>query len=234
MPPHVDLMLAAANLPVLVGYGLTEASPVVAVRRLERNVIGTIGVPLSGTEVRTEEPEPGAAATLRVRGPQVMAGYWNDPAATSRVLGGDGWFETGDVIRLTSSGDLVFCGRAKDTIVLLGGENVEPEPLEQAIAACPWIEQVVVLGQDEKALGALVWPARGSPLEGDVAAAAREVLARTGSAAGFRPWETIHRVRLLPEPLSADDQTLTATLKVRRGEVLRRHAGLVRDLFRSA
>lgn len=232
LPPHVDLMLAAAGMPLLVGYGLTETSPVVAVRRLGRNVIGTIGTPLARTEVRVAA-EQGAdgAPTLRVRGPQVMAGYWRDDEATRRVLDADGWFDTGDVIRMTGRGDLAFCGRAKDTIVLIGGENVEPEPLEQAIAACPWIEQAVVLGQDQKALGALVWPAKGSPLEGDLAATAREVRSRTGAAAGFHPWETIHRVRLLPGPLTVEDGTLTATLKVRRRTVLERHSDLVRDLF---
>lgn len=243
LPPHVDAFLDAAGVPVLVGYGLTETSPVVAVRRPGRNVLGTIGTALRRTELRIVGPGsagpalPGAAGVLHVRGPQVMRGYWNDEAATRAVLDPDGWLDTGDLCRMTPGGDLVFVGRAKDTIVLSGGENVEPELVEQSLLSSPLVEQVVVVGQDRKALGALVWvdPRRAAELLGpgaDVQAAVKaELAARSGPAAGLRPWERVQCVALLPEALSVESGTLTATLKTRRAVVADRYAALVESLY---
>ena len=110
-------------------------------------VLGTVRDQTAMYVVPSLDPETGAPAPaetggiLLVRGPQVMRGYWNDAEATARVLDADGWFDTGDLVRATRRGDLVFRGRAKDTIVLAGGENVEPEPLEQAILANSSIER---------------------------------------------------------------------------------------------
>jgi long-chain acyl-CoA synthetase len=247
LPPHVDLFFAAAGVTLLVGYGLTETSPVVAVRRFRRNVLGTIGTPLASTELRVVDPESGeplptgATGVLQVRGPQVMEGYWRNPEATAGVLRPDGWFDTGDLCRLTTRSDVVFCGRAKDTIVLLGGENVEPEPLEQAALASPVLEQVVLVGQDRKTLGALVWPNRDAVLQalggvepepGAVLGLVRtELDRRLGPAGGFRAWERVQHVALLPEALSYENGLLTGTLKVRRRAVAERHAKLVDALF---
>ena len=250
LPPYVDRFLDAAGIHVLVGYGLTETAPVVAVRRVERNVLGTIGVPLAGTECRIVDPvtgrvgPPDVPGVLHVRGPQVMRGYWEDPEATARVLDSEGWFDTGDLCRLTSRRDIVFCGRAKDTIVLAGGENVEPEPLEQAALASPLVDQIVVVGQDRKTLGALVWPdadaaraalgAAAVTPEAVLRAVRAELDARVGPRAGFRPWERLQQVALLPEPLSPEQGTMTATLKTRRVEVGRRYAGLIEGMYGGA
>jgi long-chain acyl-CoA synthetase len=247
MPPHVDLFFSAAGVTLLVGYGLTETSPVLTVRRLDRNVLGTIGVALAGTELRVVDPTSGevlangAVGALEARGPQVMKGYWEDAAATSRVLSRDGWFATGDLVSLTGRGDVVFCGRAKDTIVLAGGENVEPEALEQAARASPCVDQIVVVGQDRKTLGALVWPnadavnrALGTQTptaEAVLALLRTELDARVCPAAGFRPWERLQRVALLPGQLTPEAGTLTATLKTRRAEVARRHADLIEAMY---
>lgn len=247
LPEHVDAFFDATGIPVLVGYGLTETSPVVAVRRPERNVLHTIGTAVRDTELDlrpidpgARPPAPGEAGRLFVRGPQVMRGYWEDAEATAAVLDEEGWFDTGDLIRLTPAGDLVFCGRAKDTIVLRGGENVEPEPLEQAARAAPLIEQVIVLGQDRKALGALVWPAqdeverrlgRAASPDAVLEAVRAELRARVGTEGGFRPWERIPHVGLLPEPLTVENGLLTATMKVKRRDVAERFDAAIRALF---
>jgi long-chain acyl-CoA synthetase len=237
---RVDLFFAATGIPLLVGYGLTETSPVIAVRRLGRNVVGTIGTPLDETEVRVVAEDgarvaPGATGTLRVRGPQVMRGYWENETATAAAIDPEGWFDTGDLVETTSRGDLVFRGRAKETIVLAGGENVAPEPIEQAIAAIADVEQVVVVGQDRKTLAALVWPRATAGMASDrgsiVAGLRSEILRRTGTAAGFAPWERVPRVALLPEPLSVEAGTMTATLKTRRAEVARSNAALIESLY---
>ena len=95
---------------------------------------------------------------ILVKGPQVMKGYLNNISATKDVLSRDGWFDTGDLGFLIPNGSLVITGRAKDTIVLSSGENIEPSPLETEILSSEFINQVQLVGQDKKCLTALVAP----------------------------------------------------------------------------
>ncbi|MEX1317632.1 MAG: AMP-binding protein, partial [Synechococcaceae cyanobacterium] len=165
---HVDGFFEAIGIELLVGYGLTETSPVLTCRRRWANRRGSAGQPLPGTGIRIVDPEQrrplaiGEQGLVLARGPQVMAGYWGKPEATARVLDGEGWFDTGDLGRLLPDGCLVLTGRAKDTIVLSSGENIEPGPLEEALVASELIEQVMLVGHDRKQLGALVVPRRES------------------------------------------------------------------------
>ena len=95
-----------------------------------------------------------------------MAGYLGKPEATAKVLDADGWFDTGDLGMLLPDGSVALTGRAKDTIVLSSGENIEPGPLEEALVASPLIEQVMLVGQDERQLGALIVPRGGNAVPG--------------------------------------------------------------------
>ncbi|WP_320677343.1 AMP-binding protein [Prochlorococcus sp. MIT 1300] len=162
--PHVDVFFESLGVELLVGYGLTETSPVVSCRRPWRNIRGTSGPPLPKTEFKIVDPETRELRKYRerglvlVRGPQVMNGYLGKPEETSKVLDRDGWFDTGDLGMLLPDGSLVLTGRAKDTIVLSSGENVEPSPLEEFLVASPLFDQVMMVGQDEKKLGALIVP----------------------------------------------------------------------------
>ncbi len=163
LPASVDKFFSAAGILLLEGYGLTETAPVISVRLQKRPVTGTIGPPFPGTEARIVNEHdkvlpPGEKGVLMVRGPQVMLGYYNKPEETAKVLSSDGWFNTGDLAKMTHKGELKIVGRAKDTIVLLGGENVEPAPIEERLRESDYIEQVVVLGQDRKFLAALIVP----------------------------------------------------------------------------
>ena len=131
--PHIDAFFEAVGIELLVGYGLTETSPVVSCRRPWRNIRGSSGLPMPETEFRIVEPESGEALGFRqrgrvlVRGLQVMQGYLGKPEATAKVLDADGWFDT-DPGMLLPDGSLALTGRAKDTIVLSSGENIEPGP----------------------------------------------------------------------------------------------------------
>jgi long-chain acyl-CoA synthetase len=164
LAPHVETFFEAIGLELLVGYGLTETSPVLTCRRSWANRRGSAGQPLPATAIRIVDPDSrrplaiGDRGLVLARGPQVMAGYWRKPEATARVLDGEGWFDTGDLGRLLADGSLVLTGRAKDTIVLSSGENIEPGPLEEWLLALPLLEQVMLVGQDRKALGALLVP----------------------------------------------------------------------------
>lgn len=151
-----------AGIPILVGYGLTECSPLLAYRRADANLVtaGCAGQACDQTTIRIVDPEtfedvkPGNPGLVIANGPQVMKGYYKNTEATkSTVI--DGWFHTGDLGKLSYNGDLILTGRAKDTIVLSNGENIEPTPLEDAIVGDALIDQVMLTGQDGKALLAI-------------------------------------------------------------------------------
>lgn len=161
LPPYVDNFFAAAGVLLLEGYGLTETAPVLAVRAQDHPVRGTVGPVFPGTEIKIVSEDgvtlpPGQQGIVMARGPQVMRGYYKNPEATSAILDDDGWLNTGDLGMLTHDNELRITGRAKDTIVLLGGENIEPAPIESKLRESEYIDNAVVTGQDKKFLGALV------------------------------------------------------------------------------
>jgi long-chain acyl-CoA synthetase len=248
VPDAVDRSYNEAGIRFLVGYGLTETSPVLTVRLPEANRLGTIGRPVAETEIAvvdrtTGAPLPaGREGVIRARGPQVMKGYWRDSEMTARVLDARGWFDTGDVGLLTPEGDLVFRGRAKDTIVLRGGEKVEPQPLEDRLMGSPFVEQAVIVGSDRKVLGALIVPRREAAEaevrrrdslgpEAPVDPARIEELLKSECArllteeAGFMAHERVARIAVIPEPFTEQNGLLTGTMKIRRPAVLERYAG---------
>lgn len=161
---HLDTFFEIVGIEVLVGYGLTETAPVTNARRPWHNLRGTAGQPIPGTEIRIVDPETrrplpqGQRGLVLIRGPQVMKGYYNNPTATAKAIDPEGWFDSGDLGWVTVENDLVLTGRAKDTIVLTNGENIEPQPIEDACLRCPYIDQIMLVGQDEKSLGALIVP----------------------------------------------------------------------------
>jgi long-chain acyl-CoA synthetase len=161
---HIENFFEIVGINLLVGYGLTETSPVLTVRRLERNLRRSAGQPLAQTELRIVDPDTrqilplGQKGIVLCRGPQVMQGYYNNPAATAKAINEEGWFDTGDLGLLTDQGDLILTGRVKDTIVLSNGENIEPQPIEDACVRSPYIDQIMLVGQDQRALGALIVP----------------------------------------------------------------------------
>ncbi|MEI7667107.1 MAG: AMP-binding protein, partial [Synechococcaceae cyanobacterium ELA263] len=163
---HVDAFFEVIGIELLVGYGLTETSPVLTCRRPWNNRRGGSGQPLAGTSIRIVDADSrqplaiGQRGLVLARGPQVMGGYFGKPEATAKAIDGEGWFDTGDLGQLLADGSLVLTGRAKDTIVLSSGENIEPGPLEEALVESPLLEQLMLVGQDRKQLGALLVPKR--------------------------------------------------------------------------
>ncbi|WP_026098118.1 AMP-binding protein [Kamptonema formosum] len=161
---HLENFFEIVGLQLLVGYGLTETSPVLSARRYWHNLRGSSGKPIPGTEIKIVDLETrkelpaGQRGLVLARGPQLMAGYYQNSEATAKAIDKDGWFDTGDLGWVTAANDLVLTGRAKDTIVLTNGENIEPQPIEDACARSPYIDQIVLVGQDQKALGALIVP----------------------------------------------------------------------------
>jgi long-chain acyl-CoA synthetase len=140
--PALIEAVAAAGLPLWLGYGLTEAAPIVALGRAADLPRGATGRPLSGVEVRTEPPGPEGGEIL-VRGPNVMLGYLGDPDATGAALR-DGWLHTGDLGRLDDGGHLFIVGRRKDIIVTAAGENIAPEEIEACYLSSRFAEVCAV------------------------------------------------------------------------------------------
>ena len=254
LPGYVDDFFAAAGIVVLEGYGLTEAAPLVSVRPYHHPVSGTVGPPISGTEVRIVKEDgssalPGEQGVIHVRGPQIMKGYYKRVGDTAAVLSGDGWLNTGDLGTQTVNGEISITGRAKDTIVLLGGENIEPEPIEDLVRQSEYVEHIMVVGQDQRLLGALVVPelaavktyAAANGVAGDdlatLVTAAEierliqgEVQSRINAKNGFKSFERIARIALIDSPFEVGDE-LTHTQKMRRHVIAERYAARIARLF---
>lgn len=156
----VESFFDAMGLTIMDGYGLTETSPMIAAQDFTHRVRGCLEL-LKGSEIkivgeRGESLPPGKKGVLYFKGPQVMKGYFNNPELTAEVIDKDGFINTGDLAVMTESGLFSIRGREKDTIVLSGGENIEPVPIEKALSESEYIETAVVVGQDKKFLSALI------------------------------------------------------------------------------
>lgn len=146
----IGVLRARYGIEVREGYGLTEASPVVTSSTGIEARPGSIGRPIPGVDVRLVDPEGddvplGDAGEIWVRGPNVFAGYWNDPEATGRVLTPDGWLRTGDIAVADEDGYLYLVDRAKD-LIIVSGFNVYPAEVEDVIAEYPGVREVAVVG----------------------------------------------------------------------------------------
>ncbi len=245
------------GVEILGGYGLTETSPITHVRRPWRNLRGADGQQLPDTETlivnpETRRPLPHSERGLvLIRGKQVMQGYYQNPEATQKAIDADGWFDTGDLGWLSPQGDLILTGRAKDTIVLTNGENIEPLPIENACLRSPYINQIMLVGQDQKAIGALVVPdldtlqtwadgrnlglqfADGAHLDQkEVQDLFRQELKReVQNRPGYRPDDRIVAFKLLSQPFSIENGMLTQTMKTKRNVVRSQYQAIIDQIF---
>ncbi|HAH63714.1 MAG TPA: long-chain fatty acid--CoA ligase, partial [Treponema sp.] len=160
-PPNIDEFFWAIGVNIVEGYGLTETAPVISVRPIAAPVFGNVGSPIRGVKVRIVDQDGYVLGrckqgVIQVKGGTVMKGYYKRPDLTEKVMTVDGWLDTGDIGLLTIHDEIVIRGRMKDTIVLRGGENIEPLPIEQKLEESRYIKAAVVVGQDERYLGALI------------------------------------------------------------------------------
>ncbi len=242
LSPEVGRFFLALGVPLLQGYGQTEAGPVISATRPRRNRIETVGPPLRGVEV-----EIAPDGEIKVRGALVMAGYHKDPAATAATVR-DGWLHTGDIGALDPDGCLRITDRKKDIIVLSGGDNVAPQRIEGVLGLEPEIAQVVVFGDRRPHLVALVVPAkelleearaRAARADGSDPAADPELRARIEAAvaranAGLSAQERVRRVEILGEPFTIENGLMTPTLKLRRARIYAAHGATLERLYGAA
>ncbi|MBD5409785.1 MAG: long-chain fatty acid--CoA ligase [Treponema sp.] len=161
-PPNIDEFFWSIGVNIVEGYGLTETAPIISVRPIAAPVFGNVGSPIRGIKVRIVSPEDGFVlkrgqfGVIQVKGGTVMKGYYKRPDLTEKVMTVDGWFDTGDLGFMTIHDEIIIKGRKKDTIVLRGGENVEPLPIEMKLSESRYISAAIVVGQDQRYLGALI------------------------------------------------------------------------------
>ncbi len=210
LEPEVGRFFLAMGIPVMQGYGQSEAGPVISANPPDAIRIDTVGRVLEGVELRIAED-----GEIMVRGDLLMDGYWGQPAATAAVLR-DGWLHTGDVGVLESDGYLRITDRKKDVIVLSGGENVSPAKVEGMLMAEPEIAQAVVDGEGRAGLTALLVPADGFD---DIAVAV--AVSRTNLRLAVPERIRGHRA---VSPFTVENGLLTPTQKIRRPLVLRAYA----------
>ncbi len=238
LPSAIAEFFHAAGILILEGYGLTETSPVISMNYPGRWKFGTVGMPVPGVEVHIA-----ADGEILTRGPHVMKGYFNNPAATAEVIDADGWFYTGDIGVIDSDGFVKITDRKKNIIVLSNGKNVAPQPIESELERSALIEQVLVVGNEQKNLAALIvpnvdavkaWNAENAVETDDMQH--REILRRFQTEIrvrlkDFADFEQVRRFTLLEEAFTLEKNEMTPTLKLKRNVILERYHDVIARMY---
>ncbi len=256
LPRAVDAFFWAIGVKLVEGYGLTETAPIISVRPIKNPVFGNVGSPIRGISARVVDFETGKdvgrgkKGVLEIKGGTVMKGYYKRPDLTKKAINEDEWFSTGDIAILTRHNEIVLRGRAKDTIVQLGGENVEPLPIEMKIQESRFVQTAVVVGQDQRYLAALIVPekdeiesfAKESALAYKTYAdllktteinhlIENEVGLRVNAKNGFKMYERINKVALLEKPFEVGVE-LSAKQEIMRYKINDLYAKEIKSLYK--
>ena len=246
LQPRLARVFAAAEIPVMEGYGLTETSPVIAVND-ERNGgfrIGTVGKVLDNVEVKIAED-----GEILTKGPNVMKGYYKDEEKTREVINSEGFFHTGDIGEIDKDGFLKITDRKKEMFKTSGGKYVAPQLIENTMKQSRFIEQIMVVGDGEKMPAALIQPnyefitewAQRKNIDlnaGDPADISRNNLVRERIQEEvdfynqkFGKWERVKTFELTPDPWTIEDEHLTPTMKLKRRNIRDRYQDLYEKLY---
>jgi long-chain acyl-CoA synthetase len=232
----------AAGIPILQGYGMTEAC-IVSANRPEDNKIGSIGKPFAGIEMKISEKDD----EVLVRGENIMLGYYNNSTETARVIDNDGFYHTGDVGYQDHDGHFYITDRLKDLFKLSNGKYVAPLQVESLLKQSPLISQAVVVGSGRKQVGALIvpdWEALKETMneEGIAADGSREELSKIPDLVKrvqrdaveltreLTDHERVKRVALLPREFSIDKGEMTPTLKIKRSVIDEKYGDLIDEI----
>lgn len=242
LSPEINKFFYSAGILILEGYGLTETSPVLTANTPRDFQVGTVGPPVSGTEIRIAED-----GEILVRGPQVMKGYFNRPQDTAAALSADGWFSTGDIGEIDERGHLRITDRKKNILVTAGGKNIAPQPIENLLTRSSFVDQAVMLGEGRNFPALLIVPSfdrleawarssgipatdrrellRDSRVQDQMG---REVFPLFGDLAVF---EKPKKIGLILEEFSIEGGALTPNQKVKRRVVYERYGALIERLY---
>lgn len=247
LQPRLARVFAAAQIPVMEGYGLTETSPVIAVNDMRNHgfKIGTVGKVIDNVEVKIAED-----GEILCKGPNVMMGYYKDPEKTAEAVK-DGYFYTGDIGLIDKDGFLKITDRKKEMFKTSGGKYIAPQLIENAMKQSRFIGEIMVIGDGEKMPGAFIQPdfdfvKQWAAKKGlSIGSTNKEIVSNEEVKKRFQEevddinkkfghWEMIKRFELTPEVWSIDGGELTPTLKLKRKNVKEKYQDLYDKIYRDA
>lgn len=243
--PRLSRVFCASGMMIMEGYGLTETSPVVSVGMHANNLfkIGTVGKPISNVKVKIADD-----GEILIKGPNIMKGYYKDPERTASVMTGD-YFHTGDKGEIDPDGFLKITGRKKEMFKTSGGKYIIPTLIENELKESNFIEQVMVIGENQKMPAALVqinfefvadWIERKNlniETTPESMIKATEVIKRIQIEIdrcnkNFGKWEQIKKFELTPDAWSIESGHLTPTMKMKRSVILKIYTSLVQKIYK--
>jgi long-chain acyl-CoA synthetase len=240
--PELIRWFHAIGVPVLEGYGMTESGGVISINTHENNKFGTVGKVIDGGQVRIAD-----GGEIQYYGANVFQGYLNNNEKTAETFTADGWLRTGDVGSIDEDGYLTITGRLKDIIITAGGKNITPAEIENRLKFSPFISDAVIIGDKRKFLTCLIMidqenvekfaQDRRVPFNNFASlCAAPEVQKLIGEVVedvnkNFARVEQIKEFRLIDVLLTAEDDELTPTMKLKRSFVEQKHAALIADMY---
>ncbi len=242
LPQSIAEFFHAAGILILEGYGLTETSPVISMNHPKKWKFGTVGAPIPGIEVRIAED-----GEILTRGPHVMKGYFNNDDATTEVIDDEGWFHTGDIGIIDDNGFIKITDRKKNIIVLSNGKNVAPQPLESQLVQSPFIDQIMLVGNERKNVAALIVPnfdaLKSWASENDVDASDIPEMLKTREVqqliqneirerlTDFADFEQVRRFALLEKEFSQEADEMTPTLKLKRNVIIEKYGHVIDGMY---
>ncbi len=249
LQPRLATVFTAAKIPVLEGYGLTETSPVIAVNRVEEEnrMFGTVGPVIENVEVKIADD-----GEILCKGPNVMMGYYKRPDLTAEVIteeNGERWFHTGDIGTFVNNKFLKITDRKKEVFKTSGGKYIAPQVMENKFKESPYIEQLMVIGENEKHPSALIVPAfevlKEYANKNGISYSSHEDLVKNPKVidlyqsevdkynANFGNWEQIKKFVLIPNEWTIDGGEMTPTLKLKRKPILAKYAKEVESIYKA-
>jgi long-chain acyl-CoA synthetase len=245
--PRLARIFWAARIPILEAYGLTETSPGVTCYRFEPGCVkfGTVGTLLTGNEMKIAED-----GEVLCKGPNIMLGYLNRPEKTAEVIDADGWFHTGDIGVIEDGKFLKITDRKKEIFKTSGGKFIAPQPIEQRIKESPFIEHIMVVGENRNYAAALIIP-NFEHLKNwcevkNIEFGSREQAVRNPVIIrrirkdvekfniGLDKTEKIKKIRLLDAEWSTDSGEISPTLKLRRKFIVEKYSKIIEETYRSS
>ena len=245
LQPRLTRMFAAAMMPIMEGYGLTETSPVISVNDMRNGGfrVGTVGKVIDNVDVKIAED-----GEILVKGPNVMLGYYKEPETTQQAMSG-GYFHTGDIGEIDADGFLMITDRKKEMFKTSGGKYVAPALIENELKQSRFIEQIMVIGEGEKMPAALIQPnfefikewikhkEKDIALDNDSIESSQTVLKRIQKEIDkanehFGKWEQIKKFELTPDVWSIEGGHLTPTMKMKRKVIKEMYKDLIEKIYR--
>jgi long-chain acyl-CoA synthetase len=247
MQPRLIKLFSAAGVIVLEGYGLTETSPVLCANRIDESerVIGTVGMPIPHVTIKLADD-----GEILAKGPNIMKGYYNRPDLTAEVIDAEGWFHTGDIGEWVDGKFLKITDRKKELFKTSGGKYIAPQVIENKMKESRYIEQIIVVGESERFVSALIVPSfmnlKDWAKENSVTLSDNKQVVDNSKIKDlinseidrlnkdFGKWEQIKKFKLLSDEWTIEGGELTPTLKLKRKAVMERNRHHVDEMYRNA